>query len=108
MVRSSLPFSSPLMITDLPIFTVFSSPPRFVSTLVLGWGRAASAAAWGAAGVTGAGAGAGAGCGALGFAASSRFHMWHSPRVRKESSAGCLALPPAQQSGVYARPFDPV
>jgi hypothetical protein len=73
-VRSSLPLSSPLMTTDLPMFTTSLMGARSPAP---GVGRAATAegtstaAGGGAAGADGVVGGAGAGC----RGASSRFHM---------------------------------
>src|SRR5438477_10450401 len=66
MVRSSLPFSSPLMTTDFPMFTMSFSMEWLVS------GRGLTPAV---AGVGGCGA---AGCPLAGRTASSRFHMYTS------------------------------
>src|SRR5918999_1283608 len=99
MVRSSLPLSSPLMTTDFPMFTVVLSIPRSGSLVVLGGIRESAA--------TGALDGAAEPdpglAGAPGLTASSRFHIGHSPRVRKLTLAGCLVLERLGQRPVSIR-----
>src|SRR5262245_46073176 len=65
MVRSSLPFNSPLMTTDFPMFTISLSIRRFS-------GCGAADVTAGGFEATGAGL---AGWPLVGFTASSRFHM---------------------------------
>src|SRR6188474_2900870 len=67
MVRSSLPFNSPLITTDLPMCTTSLDPDGRVS-----WLGATLGALWETAAVGGAGDG-----GAGGLTASSRFHIFH-------------------------------
>src|SRR4030095_8445803 len=75
MVKSSLPFSSPLMTTDLPMFTL---------SLSRNW--LASARGLGVATVGGWGVGAAAGCPLGGCPAWSRFHMGSSACLRCEGA----------------------
>jgi hypothetical protein len=81
-VRSSLPFSSPLMTTDFPMFTVDFSIPRRGSLATFEV-RTGSAAAIGGAPTT-LGACDGPDAAGVGFTASSRFHIGHSPHNRKK------------------------
>src|SRR4029453_3176265 len=87
MVKSSLPFSSPLMTTDLPMFTL---------SLSRNW--LASARGLGVATVGGWGVGAPAGCPLGGCTAWSRFHM---------GSSACL-LARVLGCQIYRRPKWPV
>src|SRR5687767_3568909 len=97
-VRSSLPFNSPLMTTDFPIFTLVSlSRNGLASGRGLGVPMVVDGCGAGGAGV----AGVAAGCPLGGRTVSSRFHMGYS-------SACLLCEVGALGRLIYRRPKWPV
>ncbi len=101
-VRSSLPLSSPLMTTDLPMFTVVFSIPRWGSLGAL-WVRAASAA-----GGTAVDAGTEPPAGTVGLTASSRFHIGNLHLSERLTSQGVYRLRGWAARPVYESVSGPV
>ena len=95
MVRSSLPFNSPLMTTDLPMCTTSLAPAGRASEL-RGHSRGA--------GVVAAAGGAGVG-GVGGLTASSRFHMFHDLQAQAHSAQGATGVVGLHVPGNLARQY---